>query len=163
MTFASDAIIFCSSSPTPSITSSSGSASTFFSNVDVIRPVGFLTTPGGGSGSLPIGYKGSISKYYQDCLNPSYWIEGNVGIIGYREGAVVDTKFLGGGDSFSDIFISGLTLEVRLIIDSITLTADAPGIGVNGDDVTARFLSGFAYLEQVYRNGALAEENYVTS
>ena len=163
VTFASDAIIFCSSSPTPSITSSSGSASTFFSNVDVIRPVGFLTTPGGGSGSLPIGYKGSISKYYQDCLNPSYWIEGNVGIIGYREGAVVDTKFLGGGDSFSDIFISGLTLEVRLIIDSITLTADAPGIGVNGDDVTARFLSGFAYLEQVYRNGALAEENYVTS
>lgn len=149
--FVDGGTLFCNTSPTPTGgTPQISSGSISVSSVSRIQPVQIITAPG--TTSPVTGYGGAAFSYTSSCLGPVTWEDGNFAILSLNNaGAVTNTAFLGGGSGYSNqtyaqTFIGALT------IDSIILTANAPGLGVIGDNVWRAGLGWYADVSYVDRN-----------
>lgn len=149
--FVDGGTLFCNTFPTPTGgTPQISSGSISVSSVSRIQPVQIITAPG--TTSPVTGYGGAAFSYTSSCLGPVTWKDGNFAILSLNSaGAVTNTAFLGGGSGYSNqtyaqTFIGALT------INSIILTANAPGLGVIGDNVWRAGLGWYADVSYVDRN-----------
>ncbi len=142
--------VFCAS-PSPSIQpyDSTGSGARSVTNVTRIQPVCFITQP---PNAGVIGYKSPAYRYTVSCgLSPVTWIDGNFGILSINGDTLTNTAFLGGGSNYSQSVVASVATRT-LTIDSIILTANAPGLGVIGDNVWRAGLGWYADVSYIERN-----------
>ena len=130
--------LFCTTNPTTDTPYESiGNGVRGFTNVNQIRAVSFIGTPGNNDIT---GYAGSTVSFSTYCQEPSTWRNGNTGILGLKDGVIV-TVLSEGGASFYTNPLTALNFFHSMVITKIEiLFGSVPGLGNAGDDITAKAL-----------------------